>query len=167
MGGATVWSYAQNYFWINAIFGRFAEVVQQNRPTVAIAYHLECTELLTFLDMLQAQGVSVIGNVSYLYLASLGNKSALNFQRYPSQEAPAAPLCLYFKNDTPQTRWFRRKQVPIRTTDVDAAAYLTYRGVMYPPGSKTSSKLLYSHLVKAGCLFGRKELDPKPGVPTP
>merc|ERR1712048_73694 len=163
--GTTVWSYAQNYFWINAMFGRFAEVVQQSRQNVAVAYHLECTELLTFLDMLQVQGVSVIGNVSYLYLASLGNDSPLKFQRYPLQEAPAAPLCLYVKSSTPQTRWFRRKQAPFRTTDLDAAAYLTYRGVMYPPGAKTSAKLSWSQLVKAGCLIGRKELDQRLGAP--
>merc|ERR1712217_481867 len=116
--GTTVWSYAQNYFWINALFGRFADVVQQSRPSVALAYHLECTELLTFLEMLQFQGVSVIGNVSYLFLASLGNNSPLKFQRFPLQAAPSAPL--------------------------------TYRGVMYPPGAKTSASMTWSQLVKAG-----------------
>merc|ERR1712066_133798 len=129
---------------------------------MGLAYHLECTELLSFLDMLQDGGAFVVGNVNYMYLESLGAGCPLQFTPYVGEASSAAILCLagsegygvskpvtaYFEREDvpvrtscscvskPVTSYFRRKDVPVRTPCMDSSLYADYKKLVYPPGSK-------------------------------
>merc|ERR1711953_1404530 len=169
--GWTVWSYAQTYFWINAIFAGFADVVQRHNPSIGLAYHLECTELLSFLDMLQDGGAFVVGNVNYMYLASLGSGCPLQFTPYVGEASPAAIMCLH-ENEregvkAPSTKYFRRKDVPVRSPAMDGKVYAAYRNLMYPPGSQTRKAFRWANVVQVNGLLGDQELVAKPKLMHP
>lgn len=170
--GWTVWSYAQTYFWINAIFAGFADVVQRNNPSTGLAYHLECTELLSYLDMLQDGGAFVVGNVNYMYLESLAAGCPLQFAPYVGEVTSAAILCLAGSEGNgaskPVTAYFRRKDVPVRTPCMDSSLYADYRNLMYPPGSQTRKAFHWANVVKVNGLLGEQELvaNPKTRHPT-
>merc|ERR1712151_126281 len=159
--GWTVWSYAQSYFWINTIFATFATVVQKHNQGVGLAYHMECTELLSFLDVLQDDGIFVMGNVNYLYLASMGAKSPLQFVPYEGNTAPAAIMCLHKdgKQDNPETTYYRRKDVPVRFLKLDSQLYAEYRDLVYPPGSHTQYKEKWAQLVEVAGLLNKQVLS--------
>jgi len=164
--GWTVWPYAQSYFWINAIFACFASVVQRHNPSRGLAYHLECTELLSFLDMLADEGAFVVGNVNYMYLASLGSGCPLQFTPYAGEASPAAIMCLHESErqgvKAPSTKYFRRKDVPVRSPAMDGKLYAAYRNLIYPPGSKMRYMYPWSDVVKVNGLLGRSELVARP-----
>merc|ERR1711953_56434 len=169
--GWTGWSYAQSYYWINAIFAGFANVVQRNNSSTGLAYHLECTELLSFLDMLEDGGAFVVGNVNYMYLASLGAGCPLQFTPYVGEASPAAILCLHESERNgvrkPVTTYFRRKDVPIRTPCMDSGLYADYRNLMYPPGSKMRNAFRWANVVKVNGLLGKTELIARPKITHP
>jgi hypothetical protein len=159
--GWTVWSYAQSYFWINSIFASFAAVVQKHNQGVGLAYHMECTELLSYLGMLQDDGMFVMGNVNYLYLASIGAQTPLMFVPYQGDVAPAAIMCLHEdgKKDVPETTYYRRKDVPVRFLELDSQLYAEHRDLVYPPGCSLKYKEKWALLAEVAGLLNEEVLS--------
>merc|ERR1712151_445909 len=129
-------------------------------PTLGLAYHLECTELLSFLAMLQRSNTFVIGNINYMYLTSLGTERPLSFVPYVGVESPAAVMCLFDNKEMPKAIYYRRKDVPIRTLTMDGNLYKEYRNLVYPAGSKMHYLCTWAGLVEVSGLLGNKEVRP-------
>merc|ERR1712176_339289 len=86
--GLTVWTYAASYFWITAIFGEFASIVQRKRGNQGpegykslltqpqsergkgIQFMMECTQLFAFTPFLNQFGVRCLDAINFMRMAS-------------------------------------------------------------------------------------------------
>merc|ERR1712187_1018685 len=131
--GLTVWTHAPFYFWLGLCYARFVTEVRTAIVDKPIVYHLECTELFSFTDFLQQQGVPVIDNPNYIALASMSTDRPLKFHRYAGTKASAA---LLFSGRS--GKWFRDSDVILRTPDHDGKEYAQHKRYFFPPGDLKS-----------------------------
>jgi hypothetical protein len=147
--GLTVWTHAPFYFWLSFCYARFVTEVRTAIIDKPIVYHLECTELFSFTDFLQQQGVPVVDNPNYMYLASLSTDTPLKFKRYTGSKASAALLCA---SDT--GNWYRDSDVPLRTPDHDGAEYQQHKHYFFAPEFPSLCEIEWDKCLKARPNYG-------------
>lgn len=150
--GLTVWTHAPFYFWLSICYARFVTEVREAIVDKPIVYHLECTELFSFTDFLQQQGVPVVDNPNYIALASMSTNEPLKFKRYQGKKASAA---LLFSAKT--GKWYRDSDVMLRTPDHDGAEFDQHKKYFFPAGDlKSICELEWDKCHKANCKFGHE-----------
>jgi len=161
--GLTVWTHASHYFWVSAMYGHYAEILQEQLGGAPIAYNMECTELFSFTNFLQQNGVPTVDNINLMYIASKASGDPLKYRRYDGHSAPAAML-----TDAGMSRWFRRKTLPLRTPDYDLEDYIDTREYVFPGKAADRKKMgssptvkteIWDKLVKPEFHFGGKAMS--------
>eukprot|EP00931_Biecheleriopsis_adriatica_P071164 TRINITY_DN4501_c0_g1_i2.p1 TRINITY_DN4501_c0_g1~~TRINITY_DN4501_c0_g1_i2.p1 ORF type:complete len:784 (+),score=160.40 TRINITY_DN4501_c0_g1_i2:62-2413(+) len=127
--GLTVWCYSPFYWWLSYVYAGFVGLVNKDVGSKPMVYHLECTELFNFTDFLQQNGCPVLDNPNYVTLASLGTGRPLQFEAFPTHDAPAA---LMFFGE----QWYRDSDIKLRTPKFDGGHFRMHMDVVFPPGRK-------------------------------
>merc|ERR1711920_798037 len=144
--GLTVWSYSPFYFWLSFVYAAFVTEIRENVADKPVIYHLECTELFSFTNFLQQNGICVIDNPNYIYLASLSTDKPIKYHRYNGMKAPGA---LLFFGD----KWHRDSDVKLRTPEHDEAQYEAHKHFVFPPKSRGLAGMEWDKCVKASPMF--------------
>jgi len=160
--GLTVWTHASHYFWVSLMYGHYAESLQSHLSGTPMAYNMECTELFSFTNFLQQNGVPTVDNINLMYIASKSSGKPLQYKRFSGHNAPAAML-----TDAGMSRWFRRKTLPLRTPDYDLEDYIDTREYVFPgkagnrktmDSTPTVKSEIWDKLVKPEFHYGGKVL---------